>query len=667
MSTLIARSVLETVAKALAEAHDVRVVFYGDECHTDGKTITLPSLPDKIPEDMILMLRGYLDHEVGHIAFTDFKAYRKLPKNKTEQFALNAIEDIRIELAMENIWKGCKVNFERAHDYTTDKIINPDKRRKKTAVKWEDYDAVTKIFILFISAARYGFDVPILADHSIEYMPIIDEMAYEIDETQTLESTEEAYELAVRVLDKIEHIARDFDRPMARKRAKTKPSEGAKSSGGKPGGTGSAGIGTGSSDGSGVEAPKKGPKGKAKKPEIAEEESGSTKDVGPIEEESEDSEEGMGAGSEDSDGEGSGSEDGESGGSGSEEDEGEDSEGSGSESEEEEPEEEDDPAVKEEILERLRESLEKDDKKILPDMGKEISKKTGSLKGYRILTSEKDTFLEWPGTKAGLEEYEIFRKRTHGVVGVLKTRLNRLLMSKKRASWLGGKRHGIMNPATLHMAAQRTSDKLYRMRKEGDRINTAVTILVDLSGSMSGERMRKATETSVLMAETLSLANIPFEILGFSGDNTYSSRRDGGYGTKFSRYGSLDMFYFKMFTEGLNQITKKRIGSMRAMRQNYDGESVRFAANRLMTRGERKKVMFVLSDGAPAASHCDSYALSPHLKQVCTELEALSDFFLCGFGIQTNAPKEFYRNHVLIDDLKDLPRVLMENLSKAIL
>jgi len=659
MSTLIARSVLETVAKALSDAHDVRVVFYGNECNTDGKTITLPSLPDKIPADMILMLRGYLDHEVGHIAFTDFKAYRKLPKNKTEQFALNAIEDIRIELAMENIWKGCKVNFERAHDYTTDKIINPDKKRKEASVEWEDYDAVTKVFILFISAARYGYDVPILAKHSIEYMPIIDEMADEIEEAQTLESTKEAYNLAVRVLDKIEHIARDFERSMVSKKTRSKPSEkGEGGSSGRSGGTAAA-PGDGSGDGSGVEAPTKGPERKADKPIIPKEETGSIEYEDTFEEEP-GSEEADDAG--EVDGAGEADDAGEADGAVAEKEE--DLEGDVTE-EEDAPEE--DPAIKEEILERLRKSLEADDKKILPDIGKDISKKTGSLKGYRVLTSEKDTFLEWPGTETGLEEYEAYRKRTHGVVGVLKNRLNRLLMSKKRATWLGGKRHGIMNPATLHMAAQGTSDKLYRMRKEGNRINTAVTILVDLSGSMGGERMRKATETAVLMAETLNLANIPFEILGFSGDNTYSSKRDGGYGTRFSRYGSLDMFYFKMFNEGLNQLTKKRIGSMRALAQNYDGESVRFAANRLLTRGERKKVMFVLSDGAPVASYCDSSSLAPHLKQVCTELEKMPDFFLCGFGIQTEAPKRFYRNYVLIDDLKDLPRVLMENLSKAIL
>lgn len=168
------------------------------------------------------------------------------------------------------------------------------------------------------------------------------------------------------------------------------------------------------------------------------------------------------------------------------------------------------------------------------------------------------------------------------------------------------------------------------------------------------------------MAETLNLANIPFEVLGFSGDKTYSSTRSGDR-TRFSRYGSLDMYYFKMFNEGLSQIQKKRIGSMRAMQQNYDGESVRFAANRLLMREERKKVMFVLSDGSPSASHCDYSSLCPHLKQVCKELEKVPDFHLCAFGIQTEAPKKFYRNYVLIDDLKDLPKVLMEKLSKAIL
>ncbi|MFO7970994.1 MAG: hypothetical protein R6U40_04510, partial [Desulfobacterales bacterium] len=198
----IASSVLESVAKALSEAHDVRVIFYGDECCTDGKTIYLPSLPDKVPEDVITLLRGFLDHEAGHIAFTNFRDYKGLPKNKTEQFALNAIEDIRIELKMESIWKGCKVNFERSHEYSIKKILDPKGKGKK----WEDYDPVTKIFLLFISVARYGYDSEIFVKHSTEYSPVIDELTDEIEESKELNSTKEAYKLAVRVLEKIEHI-----------------------------------------------------------------------------------------------------------------------------------------------------------------------------------------------------------------------------------------------------------------------------------------------------------------------------------------------------------------------------------------------------------------------------------------------------------------------------
>lgn len=689
---LIARTVLETVAKALADAHNVRVVFYGDQCHTDGKTITLPSLPDKVPEDIIMKLRGYLDHEVGHIAFTDFRAYRKLPKSATERFALNAVEDVRIELEMEKIWKGCKVNFERSFDMSIKKIVDPDRKD----AKWEDYDAVTKVFLLFIAAARYGFDSELIRKHSVEYIPVLDELADEIEASKSLTSTKEAYEMAVRVLDKIEHIAMP-DPPAMLKPTRTKrKSRSETDPGAAGGGGGTVGVddGAGGDDG---KAPTKGGAGAAEKDHsVADEELGGTvyeDTLDEAKEETKDSAESAPATGDEEDAEkiDSGGSEGvkpdkesETGESESEDDETEGSDESEtdedetgeSESEDDETEdagssedaESEDPVKKptsEEVMERLRESLKKEDERSLPDIGKEIAREVRTLEGYRVLTTDKDTFTEWPGTDTGLEEYEEYRKRTHGVVGALKNQLNRLLMSKKRSTWLGGKRHGLINPATLHQAVQQTSDKLYRTRKEGARINTAVSILVDLSGSMGGARMHKATETAVLMAETLNLANIPFEIIGFSGDRTYSGTH--GESGDFDRWGSLDMYYFKLFSESLNPLTRRRIGSMRARAQNYDGESVRFAALRLMQRKERKKVLFVLSDGEPCACLCKgSHVLSSHLKQVCKELEAIEDFFLCGFGIQTDAPKRFYRNYVLIDNLADLPKALMEKLYRAL-
>lgn len=643
----VARTVLESVAKSLSDTHDVQVVFYGNECHTDGIVITLPSLPEKVPENMIMKLRGFLDHEAGHIAFTDFDDYRKLPKNNIERFALNAIEDIRIELKMEIIWKGCKTNFERAHDDIVKKILKP----KRGMVKWEDQDPLTKILILFIEVARYGYDGELFAKHSIEYGPIIDELADEIAESRTLESTKAAYELAVRVLAKIEHAVDEMTdkkwtfKTKSKGKSKKGDSKGkskSKSRKGKESSSKSSIKSRKKSDSESVESDESdsdsedhGKDKPEKKDESAEEspaDEADDKDTDESESESPDSK------SSDSD-----------------------------ETPDDEDEDEDDEEMDEEdeFLESLRESLETDVERKLPDISDDIVAETKKLKGYRVLTTKQDTFEAWEDkSRRGFSTYEEFKKQTHGVVAVLKNKLNRLLMSRKRSRWEGGKRNGVINPATLHMAVQGTSDKLYRHRREGARINTAVSILVDLSGSMGGGKIRKATETAVLLAETLNLTNIPFEILGFSGDHRHS-REGSRFG--FDRYGSLDMFYFKLFSENLSQKVKRRIGSMTNLAQNYDGESVRFAANRLLRRPERKKVLFVLSDGEPCARYCKKSILSPHLKQVCSELEKVKDFYLCAFGIETDAPKNFYKNHVVVNDLNELPKTLMESLYRAFL
>lgn len=629
-----ARVVLENVARMLADKFKISVVFRGNECHTDGKTITLPVLTDHVPEALIEKLRGYLDHEVGHIIFTDMDAFRTAPLYGLERFALNVVEDVRIEREMEKVWSGCRLNLERTQDYCL--------RDLAESFKKGSIDPVQAIFFLFIVAARRGVDHPFVAEHGTGYMPVLENLADEMEATNTLSSTQEALVLARKILEKIEHFIEDEKK----KAAKTE---------GLAGGDGD--DTTTLKDGDKVTIKKvPGKKGKKTKLEVEEgakievkiEEPETAEEPEPAEETRGD---GLMAPAADED---AGDEDCKEGGFPS------DTPGS----------EEGAPGGDDSLLKALEASFK--DKTERKDLMK-VSKESGIVddamdlskgSGWRVYSKEYDSFKPYPSRGCDVSVYQAVKANLNDTVSVMKNQLMRLLLSKKRSRWEGGKRKGFLNPAALHHVANKTSDQVYRTRKEGTKINTAVSILVDLSGSMGrAGKIAKARETTVLLAETLHMLNVPFEILGFTGDTDACTDPAA---RSFSRWGSLDIFYFKLFEEGLTAQAKARIGEMDAHRENYDGESVRLAADRLLQRKEKKKILFVLSDGIPSAHRCRYEQLGGHLRKVCKELEKIPDFYLCAFGINTDAPSHFYRNNVTVNDLKDLPKTLMTKLYKAL-
>ncbi len=604
--SVLAKGVVESVAKALSGEYGVTVTFHGNDCYTDGKQIVLPSLPDEVPDPLIEILRGYLDHEVGHIIFTDFNVITKA-KDPLEKLALNAIEDLRIEQEMEKIWRGCAINFEKTESRVDSELSSAD---------WDRLDPIVKIFFLFMRVARRGWDHPWALERMGDFGPILDDLTDEAEKVPDLKSTEEALQMARRILEKIQHAIEE-----AKARKAPPKEEGGEDPSDEKDSAKVSEIKIGDKDASKeeTEAPDKIELAGEVKITIKKDETPevdvSTDDKSPIIE------------------------------------------------------------LPSELIEEIEKSLSSPDEREMPSGVSIIIKEavaSSGVSGYwRPYSLEKDSFTP-PSTKISmdkaLEKYEMIRSKLGGIIGVLKGQLLRILLSKKRSKWTGGKREGSINPAALPHIIHGTSDMVYRQRQEGTKINTAVSITVDLSGSMNGNKIIMAQKTTALLAETLSLLNIPFEILGFTGD-WETNRVEDSLDTHFTRWGSLDIVRLKTFDEPFGKQQRANIGKMTDifLCQNYDGESVLFAAKRLLERREKKKIQFVLSDGEPAAACCRSEALTPHLRKVVKELEAIPDYYLCGFGILTPAPQRFYKNHVLVDRLEELPKTLMESLFKALI
>lgn len=563
-----ARVVLENLAHALGEEGHLRVVFHSNKCQTDGKTIWLPAMTDKLPEEFVEFMRGNLDHEIGHVRYTNMSIFKKIGKKyPTWQYILNIVEDIWTEIEMEAEFPGCKVNFERSLEQYADNI-------KDKVVKAQPIEQVGTMFLM---VARMGYE-HWLTERCFDMNPslrdAIEYLEEEILLARRCKSTKEAARLAKRIIDKL-------------KLKYTKPPED------KP------------DDGKGEVEAKEGIGDGDKKEEVAKP--------------------------------------------------------SGKTGEDEKP----SPRKKwDKFMEEL--SL---DAEVEEELSREktIEDLSDKFEGYRVYSTEWDTFKERlkVSVETALETYDHEKQKISSTATALRMTLTRLLVSQKRSKWLGGKKQGFINPAQMHHVPHGTSERVFRIKSPGKKLNTAVSLLVDQSGSMGGAKMSIARQCAILMAETLHAIGIPFECLGFSGDETWEEDVSSGVMSEYSRWGSLNMIIHKLFTEPFGARQKARMGRMSARTENYDSEAVEFAARRLAERKEIKKVLFVLSDGSPCAGGGDIWKMEKHLSEVAKYWESQPNFYLIAFGIRTSEPSKFYKNHMIVSDIDTLPALLMKNLHKV--
>ena len=206
-----------------------------------------------------------------------------------------------------------------------------------------------------------------------------------------------------------------------------------------------------------------------------------------------------------------------------------------------------------------------------------------------------------------------------------------------------------------------------------NKIDTAVSLVVDCSGSMSRDKIGLAAVATYAMAQVLERINVPCEVLGFttvsidSEANAEMKESIRELGRTYSRYEGIYLPIFKSFNERLGLEQRRRIAYMphkSFLRNNIDGESVEYAAMRLLGRREPGKVMFVLSDGQPAA-YGDSRALCRHLESTVKKVEK-SGVRVMGIGILDDSVKHYYPKFAVLNNLEELPNRIMTELRAAL-
>jgi cobaltochelatase CobT len=262
-----------------------------------------------------------------------------------------------------------------------------------------------------------------------------------------------------------------------------------------------------------------------------------------------------------------------------------------------------------------------------------------------------------------------------GVVARLANRLQRRLMAQQNRSWDFDLEEGILDTARLMRVVIDPMHPLsFKMEKDTNFRDTVVTLLIDNSGSMRGRPITVAATCADILARTLERCSVKTEILGFTtrawkGGQAREKWLAAGKSPNPGRLNDLRHIIYKAADEPWRR-ARKNLGLMMReglLKENIDGEALIWAHNRLLGRPEQRRIMMVISDGAPVddstlSVNSGNY-LERHLRQVITDIENRSPIELIAIGIGHDVTR-YYRRAVTIVDAEELGGAMTEKLAE---
>jgi len=291
--------------------------------------------------------------------------------------------------------------------------------------------------------------------------------------------------------------------------------------------------------------------------------------------------------------------------------------------------------------------------------------------GYRIFDDRFDEIVA-AADLCDAEELDRLRamldrhmENVSSVVGKLANRLQRKLMAHQNRSWEFDLEEGILDAAKLHrVVTQPLSSLSYKQEQDTKFRDTVVTLLLDNSGSMRGRPITIAAVTADILARTLERCGVKVEILGFTtrawkGGQSRELWQQAGKPTAPGRLNDLRHIIYKPADAPWRR-ARKSLGLMLRegiLKENIDGEALLWAHDRLLARNEDRRIMLVISDGAPVddstlSVNSGSY-LEKHLREVISYIETRSPVELLAIGIGHDVTR-YYRRAVTITDVDQL-------------
>ena len=263
----------------------------------------------------------------------------------------------------------------------------------------------------------------------------------------------------------------------------------------------------------------------------------------------------------------------------------------------------------------------------------------------------------------------------HAIVARLANKLQRKLMAQQNRSWLFDLDEGVLDAARLaRIVADPMQPLSFKMEREQDFRDTVVTLLIDNSGSMRGRPITIAAICADILARTLERCGVKVEILGFTtrawkGGQAREKWVADGRPAKPGRLNDLRHVIYKSADAPWRR-SRSSLGLMMKeglLKENIDGEAIMWAHSRLLARPEARRILMVISDGAPvddttSSANGGAY-LERHLREVIGFIESRSAVELLAIGIGHDVTR-YYRRALTIVDVDQLGGAIIDKLAE---
>jgi len=573
---------MRQLSAVLGRNSEVQVHFEGDEAKTNGKEVILPSLPQGVTltEDEVKIMRGYVDHEAGHLRHTDFDEVNKLGREGNESMSMlhNCLEDMWLEKKVMEEYQGSGKNLSSVNEFIKEKELDFVKENPEVFSKVN----LPSVGLAITATGRKDYERTEMNSKVLDVLPsnLKGHAERWIEEVHKCENTGDVVNLTRAVYKyleedpELEQDPEDFD-PEDYTEGEPSDEEGEEQEGGGQ--------------------PQEGGKG----------------------------------------------------------------EGQGHPLEGEQP---DGPP--------------QDEGEMISEMLGDRVIKEGDYKGaYRVLSTRDDVTYEgeellkrFTGRHCK-DGYEEKKSKVQSHINVMKSKLRRSLLARENRDWDYGRELGRLDTKRL-VSGYNGAQNIYKARKDRDEMDTAIEVLIDLSGSMYDKRAYAATQMAIALAECFEGTQIKYEITGFSNGN-YQTEFNNDYekyaDQNYHRVDILRTFVFKSFTDKLFN-KRDTVGKIDGYvgGGNSDRDAVMWAHQRLRSRPEKRKILLAISDGQPANTTSESVGygeLERHLREY---VEGIKDVECIGIGVHTDHVENLYPKSVVINDMEEFSSKVMGELSNVL-
>ncbi len=311
-----------------------------------------------------------------------------------------------------------------------------------------------------------------------------------------------------------------------------------------------------------------------------------------------------------------------------------------------------------------------------------IQKKLNELNiDYKIFTHQFDEITKAENLENSEEAIKLRKTLDHQLIAFqdlitkLANKLQRQLLAKQNRAWDFDLEEGLLDSSKLPRIIMDPYNSLsFKKEKDLDFKDTIVTILIDNSGSMRGRPITIAAICADILSRTLERCSVKVEILGFTTKNWKGGKcrelwNKKGKPKTPGRLNDLRHIIYKSADTHWRQ-AKNNLGLMLKeglLKENIDGEAISWAFNRIKKRKEERKILMVISDGAPVDDSTLSVNsgdfLEKHLKKIVKHIEDKSEIEILAIGIGHDVSR-YYNRAIKITDVNELGDVMISQLSK---